>query len=372
MLKHLFFILTLIVNIYGRNIMPDNSDTLKIDNLKEAEVKQNAQDCLFWMEEKNKIITDYLYDWDKGNYICTWDKLTGMRETICYHGDDTYIGNMDVSDNNKYVICSAFRKDLIYLRCYSIEEKKLLWQIKNYDQIDEVYFIDNDKKILGVGKNAVYIVDTETGKEIYEWEEVRDKFPQTNSIETWFYMSGSKKYFVIWQKQHRLGLVDLFRKTADTKMSIWDIENRKIVCTQELSGKVFNTACFSDDDKLVYLGDEDGLAIWNLSENKISRTKINYCINGILLNKANNWIMICAERKDNHKDELQIYRNLEEYPIKIIYPFTARPIRYNKFSVGVSKDGRYLAIERIGKMFMYDTKTWKVLWSVDTYKAQDK
>ena len=340
-------------------------DTIKIAGIDANKMKRNNLNFIFFLSNKNKLITNYESHYKKWEYICTWDIKDGERKTFAYMGDDVWVLCMALSHDENYIIVATMKKYSRQLKCYSIIEEKLMWEIKDLDDIDCLSFSSNDKEIIAVGNDAVYKIDSKKGSVLKDIETIRDLYPQHSHISTWSFISKSGKYLVIWQVQPVWSIIDIFRSSANKKISVWDIENERIIASLELPLGGIRTATFSDDERSVFLGSKEEILLWDLETNKITK-RIHGRSIYMLTNKAKRILAAALDGKESF--ELFIW----EYPYDklkfIITPFATNYSNEGKMPVNFDKTGNYCAIERGGILFLYDTKDWNVLWRVKTDK----
>lgn len=343
----------------------NNLDTMKVEGIDINKMKRNNLNFIFFLSTKNKLLTNYSGYNTEGEYICTWDIKDGERKTFAYLGDDIWITSMVLSHDENYIIVATMTKDFLQLKCYYVNEEKLLWEIDDLDYMDYLSFSEDDQEVIAVGNDAVYRIDSKNGNVIKEIETIRDAYPQHGHISTWAFLSKSGRYLVIWQVQPVWSIIDLFRSSANKKISVWDITKEKIIASFELLDGGLQTAAFSNDEKSVFLGSKNEILLWNLEQNKITKRIPGHAIY-MLTNHSKK--IFAASLKIKDRFDLYVWKYPSGELETVISPFAINFSKTGKMPVNFDKAGKYCAIERGGTLFLYDTANWNVLWRAETDK----
>jgi WD40 repeat protein len=348
------------VNSLNRNA---GADTLKVEGIDLGKIRKNCLNFIYFLSDENQLLTNYVSRYAKGEYLCTWDIKDGKRNTFTYLGTDVWILNMALSHNESYLVVSSFKEYSRQLRLYSIKGEKIIWEIKNLGEIASIAFTQDDKEIIAVGNDAVYRIDSRNGKILKEIEKIRDIYPQHNHISTWSFLSENGRYLVIWQVQPVWAIIDLFRRSANKKISVWDIEKEEIIESIDIPVGGVQTAVFSKDNRTVFLGAEKEILLWDLDKHSINKKLPGKAVYMITTKNSKNLVVAIDGEKF-----FDIY--IWQYPYDTvstqIIPFARNFSKEGKMPVNFDKTGNYCAVERGGTFYLYETANWKALWGIET------
>jgi WD40 repeat protein len=166
--------------------------------------------------------------------------------------------------------------------CYSIQENRWLWKQKwadylsyesGEDFIERVIFRSGGGKIVAIGIKTLVIYDARTGKVLEEWREPFRHYPVLRFGPTRTAFSPSGRYLVIWKEFHPIHLPQyLYRFRVNKEMTVWDIDEHKLVARWKKPQDQLCCAVFSPDEKEIIFGSAEGyIRIWSVSEKKVVR-----------------------------------------------------------------------------------------------------
>jgi WD40 repeat protein len=372
-MKYLALVIFLQLIISNGNSYPQSLKTYDPNNCNVVKdsMKYNNIKYLYWLPGDSVIISDYVPFNAKGGSICTWNVSNGKRSIIAYLGDNMFIKWMDISHNGEFIIIATLDNKSLLLECFAIKSKKWLWEVKGLDHYDKVIFSEDDKEVLAAGYNAVYRIDAQNGNILKKITYISDIYPMNNHRAIWDYFSSDGKYLVIWQEQVGTAIVDLFRSPINKNIGVFDIKEEKLIASFPAEQLHAISASFTKDDSCILFGCEDGIVkTWSIKENKI----INEVYVGnpiqIIINKQNSLFAVVLKNKYTHCEAAIL-----EYPsmklLKSISPFTySRSLigykQFGSFALNFDNSGKYCAMERGGKLFLYDTSNWNIIWCTET------
>ncbi|NOG96833.1 MAG: hypothetical protein HND52_02565 [Ignavibacteriae bacterium] len=357
------------INVEQGKLWTDSNIVRILDcyaELPEVNMKRNNLNFLNISNNKSIIIAEYSARNTKGGMIYFYRLLDGRQSELSYLGKSIWINHMVMSHNEDYIIVATFERKSSRLQCYSLEEERLFWENKRIDDYYfGVWFSEDNNEIIAFGSDAIYKVKIQTGEVINEMEVIHDEYSFDGHKETWVNHSTSGKYIVIWQRQAKFALLDFFRKSANENITVWDIDKGKKIVSMPLDEKYFRTAVFSPDEKFVLLGGYDRfIHFWSIEKNEIVNKVPGEAIH-MVLNSNNNMLAISL-MNDEGNFEVKIYEYPDMKLITKIYPFTDSYTIDGIMPINFDKTGKYFAIERDGKLFLYDTSDWSVLWCIET------
>ncbi|GIK21168.1 MAG: WD40 repeat domain-containing protein [Ignavibacterium sp.] len=383
MLYAIFFILLIMVgDVYdgsfvghypsvGKNKLTSNDTSIYNSDSLRADMNSNHLSFLHILNKRSEIIAEPVSDDIKGGTIYRWNLFDGKRSILAYLGDRVWIAYMTVSHNEDFIVVATLDNDPTRLKYFSIKEKKWLWEIQDLDHYWWLGFSDNDKEIIAFGNNAVYRVNAYNGVILSKTKAIHNEYSLSVHKSTGTFISPTGKYLVIWQVQETWALLDLFRRSANKNISVWDIEEEKIVASMSLPEKGVRTATFTSDEKNVFLGcGDETIKLWSLEKNKIVNEIPGLATYLVTSNKQN--FLASGIMEEDRLSKVKIWKYPEMTLIHTIEPYSKNYINRGRMPVNFDKTGKYFGVERDGKLYLYDTSNWEVLWSFNTDVSDSK
>ncbi len=355
------------------------------EEMTESSMTANNLTWVYIQEERGRIVTNSGTKTYKGETIYSWNLENGTRSAIVYLGDNTSLWSMGMSHDGDSFVLATMGEATTALQCYSIKDHRWLWRIEEFDRYFCVGFSEDDKEVVAVGmRGAIYCIDTQTGKLNRESDHLFEGFPTGGKGYTRVFLSPSGRRIVIWQEPKReLRLIDLIRRAPSKLVSVWDIDKDQIIAAipRPLCG--VQCAAFNTNEDLVFLGCGDStIRAWSLVNNKIAYQLPG---NALHLTTARFSTLLAAgtkyaaeyvgkDGKPYHGDfwEAQLWDYSLRQRTKILKPFTGNWTALGVLPMAFSDDGALFAIERGGKLFLYNAADWQCLWSVETHTSGDK
>jgi hypothetical protein len=352
-------------NSYAQSLK--SKDSYNCNVVKDS-MKYNNINYLYWLPNLSQFVSDYSPRDAKGDSICTWNFSNGKRTNIAYLGEGAFIEWMEVSHNGEFIIIATLEG---HLKCFSVTNKIWLWDLKRLDYFDKIAFSENDKEVIAFGEDALYRIDSQNGNVIKKITYISDNFPMNNHRALWDYFSSDGKYLVVWQEQVGAAIIDLFRSSVNKNIGVFSIKDEKMIASIPLEQIKAISAAFTKDDSCILFGCEDGsVKNWSIIDNKIiNEVWVGNPIQIVNRNQNNNFAVV-LKNKDTNCDA-----TIVEYPSmklsKSISPFYYSHgligyKQFGSFALTFNDTGKYFAIERGGKLFLYDTSNWSIIWCVDT------
>ena len=279
--------------------------------------------------------------------------------------------------------------------CYSIQESRWLWKEKwadylsyesGEDFIERVIFRSGGRKIVATGIKTLVIYDARTGKVLDKWREPFKDYPvlRFGPIRSAFSPSG--RYLIVWQEFHSIYLPNyLYRFRVNKEVTVWDIDQHKLVARWEKPQGQSCCAVFSPDEKQIVFGSADGyIRIWSISEEKVVREweahrgKEGY---KKYPHSSYFWALIISQDGKCLATKGATATG-DGYDVKIWDFMTGklahelRDVRsagdFGKPKMAFSPNGKYFACAQDRYLWcLYDTQTWQEKWCVPSVKGRE-
>jgi hypothetical protein len=275
---------------------------------------------------------------------------------------------MEASHNGELIIIATLEG---HLKCFSIANNKWLWDLKKLDYFDKVAFSENDDEVLAFGEDALYRIDSQNGSIIKKIMYISDNFPMNNHRALWDYFSSDGKYLVVWQEQVGTAIIDLFRSSVNKNIGVYSIKEEKIIASIPLEQIKAISASFTANDSCILFGCEYGtVKNWSIKENKIiNEIWVGDAIQIVSSNQNNSFAVILKNKDTNCDAAILEYPSLKLLNSISPFYYSHGLIGYKQFgsfALNFDLTGKYCAIERGGKFFLYDTSNWSILWCTET------
>lgn len=294
---------------------------------------------------------------ESGTIVKTWSLSEGYADTLFR----SRLREIHISNNGAYIAVRTF-KDSILLQIFSMEKRKWLWQSKG-THYDAIAFSENDQYLVAVNQIVLEKFDVNTGTktqtknpiegELAEYVENKKRVVKQK-------LSPSGRYLVIWNNasHHEWGdfwlcLISPFSSPPNTNIAVWDILENKLVSEIQKPSSGIVSVVFSPDGRTVFLvcGDKK-IRTWSLAENRIIKE-----FDGSYMDiSARDDLLVVVE---GH------LRILNYLTFKLMKDFGRVGDKVGRLSEwSFSSDGKYFALEVEGILYLYETDTWEVLWSI--------
>lgn len=274
-----------------------------------------------------------------------WEKYGGTN----WSGQAVYMGN---------VIPETFM-----LVCYSLLERKIVWQTERIASsahtprinINNIGISPDDKYIYLVGKKAVSVFSTETGK---EEDSLGFSFPKSLNLganERDICFSPSGRYIAYFKNAGYMN----FNLNLGSAVYVWDDVLKKIVCKVFVRARGVRYVTFlPDEQSLLTANNDQSLRLISLSEKKVMKS---WKFGNDFVPQASNTISICVSSGDQ-----QLLLTSRGASFRIwLYPQMKQIFESNDSYAGLSKDGKLLVISRHGRLYLLDTTDWSLKWDVE-------
>lgn len=293
-----------------------------------------------------------------GTVVKTWSLSDGEADSLFR----ARIQEICISNNGNYLAIRSF-KDSIMLQTFFIEGKKWLWQYTG-SHYNSIAFSEDDEYLIAINENAIEEFEVQSGDKNILKTPLEDKlsdYIESKKRALRQKLSPDGKYMIIWNDKINyewdISFLFLFSASPNPNIAVWDIlENKLISEIQKPLSKIVSVA-FSPDGKKVFLGCEDEkIRVWSLLANKIIKD-FEGDPSYIDVSNRNNLLGIGG-------DHLRILNSLTFTLIKDFGKVGDKVGRLSEWSF--SSDGKYFALEVEGILYLHETNTWEVLWSIPT------
>jgi WD40 repeat protein len=255
-------------------------------------------------------------------------------------------------------------RDESYFGCYSVQDEKWNWKIPNVRDLYWMAFSGDDRFVIAVRKKYVYWLNAETGEVVETDKAMLEEYTSGHNWTTGTVISQSGKYLLRWHRYEPRGWLHFLFPKPNPFVTVYDLEQRKPVARIERPESTICWANFLPGEKHVAFGCEDTkIRIWSLDDGQIIRKFIGpdtyivsprdqgyFAAGGIdeeRLVKVWSW------------PELQLVKRFTGLENATFYSCDIMPFAF-------SEDGKYFAIELLGKLRLYETGTWNELWATPT------
>jgi WD40 repeat protein len=326
----------------------------------------------------------------EGN-IRFWSLNDGRLESIIKLGSGESARTIAISRNGNLVGVSFGVYSLGPLDngigCYSIKENKWLWKFKwledrpSFDRIlrfaaKHIIFAQDDTKIIAIGEAHLVIYDASTGEILEKRREPFQDYPILTGCEIRSAFSPSGRYLVIWQEFSTAAHGQWWKRFRVNKsVTVWDIEEKKLIAHWNKQQSEACAAAFSADEKELAFCSNDGyIRVWSIKEQKVirqwqaySRSKASKSypfpnIDFLTLSPDNKYL--ATKGFDDNGDIIKIWNFRTGDPFR---EFETKSGGFTcHYPIAFSPDGKYFALERCGNLCLYDTQTWKEKWCIPT------
>lgn len=271
--------------------------------------------------------------------------------------------------------------------CYSFKENRWLWKFKWLDDrptLDEIYrlraesmiFARDDMKILVAGSAYLIVYDSKTGDVLEKRRDPFKDYPILPGCEIRSAFSPSGRYLAIWQEFSTAAHGQWWKRSRVNKsVTIWDIEENKLIAHWRKQQSEACTAVFSADEKEIAFCSKDGyIRVWSIKEQKVIRQWEAYSKSKGSKGYPFPEVHFLASSPDGKYlatkgvvDNGHAVKIWDFLAGKLIREFKMESGGLNcGYPMAFSPDGEYFTFERCGNLCLYDTQTWQERWCVPT------
>ena len=328
-----------------------------------------SRDIWLWSLEDGKLkevikiteplIKDYKYSPSYTKYGIEREGLSSKVE---------YVKRIAISHDGKLIAVSFFT---LTVGCYSLEDKKWLWTVKwvngERHSPEELRFTRDNKKLIAVGEKNTVIYDAKTGDILERQTDPLSDYDYIMSPTTRAVLSSSGRYLVTWHI-YPMDYGVLRRLFMNKKVTVWDIEENKLIARWKKPEQNLCNAIFTPDEKYIVFSSCEGfLSEWSISEQKMLREW-----------QVGDWLLYGGYLTFSPDGRFFAFENSGDIRIwdyttgKLIHEYSNKEAGVGMSSVDVypmafSPDSKYFALEKDGQLCLYDTETWKEKWCVLSY-----
>ena len=295
-----------------------------------------------------------------GNTFKSWSLVNGGVDTLFSLDQRTWIDVMAMGHNGDLIAIATMGDEPHFLGCYSLSGHAWQWKFDNAESVRDLTFSEDDQEVIAVWSDWIYRIDSRSGKRLERYAGILRDFPLGGNKITLGSFSTSGRYYAIWQEHPSpWGLADLGLTAANKEVCVWDLRQRKTVANIKKPDAIVLAVTFSDSEDYLFMSCADHkILLASLAENKIVTT----------CDGDANYLTSCKGRKFVAGGSWEA--TVWEYPtmnkVKNLGTLTNAMRPSEEMPLAFSNDGRWLAIEQLGRLNLYDTDSWEVRWSVQT------
>jgi WD40 repeat protein len=294
-----------------------------------------------------------------------WSLENGKLDEVISLGKKQYAHPVAVNHEGSMMAVHLLLSDR--LDCYSIKEKKWLWKAKLSlfrDSPQEIAFTTDGEKIVAAGLRNIVMLDSKNGTVQQKEEKPLNDYPNYYYVPKRVFLSPSGRYLVVWQefpvgtegRRWTHGVVNKW-------VTFWDIEKKNIVGRWQKPEQGLWSAAFTHEDKEILFGSKDGyIWVWSVREQKIVREWKAYSfeVDSLIVSRNNQYVASYGATYGGGGAKIWDYSTgkLErEFKNIAFNPGEPYPMEF-------TSDGKYFALEKVGRLCLYDTQTWEEKWCV--------
>lgn len=258
--------------------------------------------------------------------------------------------------------------------CYSLKEKKWLWKAHWLEEEDngpqDIAFTPDNQRVITVGEKNTVIYDVKIGNILERQTEPLSDYRRFGSATTGATLSSSGRYLVAWQRLPTPGHEVLIKLFMNKKVTVWDIEENKLIARWKKPEQNLCNAIFTPDEKHIAFGfgesfGSEYVKIWSIPEQKMIREWKAH-------KEGIDYLTISPDGR--------FLATFGYYNIVKIWEYSTEKILYEFDDVGdvslscegshamaFSPDSKYFALEKNGQLCLYETETWREKWCVPSY-----
>jgi WD40 repeat protein len=293
-----------------------------------------------------------------------WSLETGKLDEVIPLGKKQYARPVAVNQEGSMMAVHLLNDGL---DCYSIRENKWLWKTKLSwfrDSPEKIAFTADDGKIIAAGVRNIVVFNSKDGTVLRKEKKPLNDYPNLYHIHKRVFLSPSSRYLIVWL-EFPIGIEGRrwTHSVVNKWVTIWDIEKKSAVGHWEKPEQGLWSAAFAHDDKEILFGSKDGyIWVWSVEEQRVVEKWKAYSleVGSLIVSPDNQYV--ASHGADFGGGGAKVW----QYPTrKLVHEF--KNIAFNPvepYPMAFTSDGKYFAIEKVGRLCLYDTQTWEEKWCV--------
>jgi hypothetical protein len=319
---------------------------------------------LFFLSKFNVLVSDFQGKNNDRDELIYWNVENGEKEIVHQFDSGESINYLAVShDEEKLAVITSLLNDSKnhqYIGLFNVRDKKWIWKIPAEDYYySALWFIKGEKLIGAIGAGNVYLIDVETGTVIKKHHSILNDYYNSNSVLRQVRINQDGHLFVVWQQPFDRGdnYMPWLSPKGSKMVAVWDVLGDTMVSSFERSGRGFTDAAFTlRGDTIIFVSPDSIVSLWSGNKKELEIKTVGIANYTIL---TENYIAL-------GKKDLQIMNYPSFEPLVMMKGFMNSYRLFSKMPFVFSDDEKLFAVERLGKLILYNVVTWKEKWNVWT------
>ncbi|RJP70895.1 MAG: hypothetical protein C4539_05670 [Ignavibacteriales bacterium] len=376
-------------------------------------IYNNIDRFLYFMSVSNNIIALSWKDNFNQQCIRIWSKDDGnlMKEVLLEYNEDVKAFNVSHDDSSFIIMSRSIDEDgknAYIIKKYLIQEnrwawKKIWYKTASWAWLKSWYskapclrlaYSDDNKQIICVTYLHTLILNSEDGEIINKSNEITSVLEHEDYLAIKMDLSSNGRYFIFWgesqfpydeygQSKFAQGMKEVVEGIGSAIYSskkkyiyVWDIFGDTLKCSIEIPKKTsIGAPVFTKDEtKFIYgtlndfyyehsLEEEKIIREWRQDSVSIKKPNSNYSWSGFKIISPDNKYFASFTYSD-----VSVIDCFNGNQIKFWHNYNAGSYQYfDPYQMAFSSDSKYFALEHDGKICLYSTTDWEMIWSKQTY-----
>ncbi len=378
-------------------------------------IYNNLDRFLYFMPASNNIIGLCWEDKFEQQSVKIWSKKDGdlIKEVLLERDEDVKAFNVSHDDSSFIIMSRSIDEDgknAYIIKKYLIQENRWAWRKIWYKTASlawlkswyskapclRLVYSDDNKQIICVTYLHTLILNSEDGEIINKSNKITSELKYGDYVGTKMDLSRTGRYFVFWNQSNWAGgeygsglfgnIIDgtsnAIGKTifgfTNKYITVWDVLNDCVEFKIQIPKKtsIGAPAISVDETKFIFGTLRGSYYEYSITEKKLSR---QWKPNSLIISNQDfevkyDWSGSKVISPDNkyfasyHYPVANVRNNDSGLPIMIwTSSATGGYSHYQPFPMAFSSDSKYFALEHDGKIRLYSTTDWEMIWSKQTY-----